>query len=387
MHVWPYYVSGRSVWFSDQSAGGLYTYDCENEEVHCVIKPDVLFSYNIFMVSTLVCWKTFVFAFSDRLNGTHIVYNKVKNEIKKFGGLEEKAEVNQAIIVGEILYLIPFRIRDYIYETNLADWDEMGSDIKFVKRSIGKGITMRTWLPKSDGHILYLPEFGGKRVFAIKNNEIKVIKLEIPSELNTIGVFGNELWAVPLYGEYIFSLTLDGKIKEKIKISRECAEDGKTDIWEIGEEKEFVFCVHWRRPEIDIYNRKSKKTMQIDGAMFTLHSEDNVRNKLYYLPYVTWKNGIRFFPSMCSLLEIELPDLVYQSKKNFFPKEILDEEWDYWCRTICRYKYCQKILLKEESENELETFLKCISVKISLDENGANQKNTIGKEIYFSGKI
>ncbi len=291
--------------------------------------------------------------------------------------------VHKAVLIGEILYLIPVRVRGYIYEMNLAAWNEAGVDsVEFVKRRINNGSVLRTWLPKSDDQRLYIPEYGGKRVFCIEKSKIKIIEFKIPSALNTIGVLEEELWAVPLYGEYIFCLTRDGIIKEKIKIPDGCTEDGMSDIWEIIPGDEFVFLIHWRNPKIDIYNRKTKETIQIDGKMFMLPAEGDSGDEVYYLPYVFWKNVIHFFPSRGTLLEIEMPNMAYRFRKSFFPANISLEEWDKWQRIVRKYRYSLNINRNEKGMKYLYAFLECMSEELFLAKDEYKKRNFIGEKIY-----
>lgn len=384
MYVWPYFASKDIVWFSDLYVGGLYTYDCENDKICCKIKPDELFNQGVISVEAIVCWGSFVFVFSDRLDGSHIVYDALKDKIENIAVLEDGGQgaVHQAVIQGSKLYLIPMRIRDYIYEVNLSVWKEKGGKVRFVKRRIGKNVTIRTWLPKSGGEFLYIPEYGGKRVFAVSDDEIKVMELDISYGLNTVGIYEKELWAVPSFGEWIYCLTLDGKVKEKVKISGGCEEGEGSDIWEIVVKDEFIIFVHWKKPEINIYNRKSRKMIEIDCTTFERPPIGGTGDELYYyLPWAVWKNKIRFFPFRCNLLEVSLSDMSYQSKQFDFPEDVSEEEWNRWRRSVRRFRYNQKGLLHERNGENLSTFLEYVSEEDFL-KNGCDKRNNIGEKIY-----
>ena len=296
MHVWPYFVSEGIAWFSDICVGGLYTYDFEKEKICCRIRPDVLFSNGIFKIEAIACWKSFVFVFSKMMNGNHIVYNSLNGEIRIFNGLERENHnvIHQAIVIGDILYLIPSDIEGYIISINLCIYKEIGESIWFASKRVGEGIIMRTWLPKSYGKSLYIPEYNGKQIFCITNDNVKVVDMDIPSGLFTVGVFKEELWAAPLHDKYIVCLTMDGKEKERVDISCDYENDKKS-IWEIIPKENFVFILHWKRPEIDIYDRKNKKIIQISGAEFKRACEGDPSDRQYYLPYIINGNVIRFF--------------------------------------------------------------------------------------------
>ena len=254
MHVWPYFVSENIVWFSDSCAGGLYTYNSKSEEVCCKIKSTVLFGYGIFEIAALACWRSYVFIFSEKLNETHIVFDSLKNTIKKIDGLKDEnyIGIHQATVIDQKLYLIPSEMKGYVYAINLATWCETEDNIKLENRKINMGATMRNWLPKSNGKALYLAEYQGKRIFCVENDKTKVINLDIPSVLCTVGVFRDELWTAPLYGRDVFCVTLEGNIKERVELPLECKEEVKGDIWEIIVKEKFVFFLHWTKPEIDI---------------------------------------------------------------------------------------------------------------------------------------
>lgn len=384
MHVWPYFVSEGTVWFSDLCAGGLYTYDCEDEKVCCRIKSDALFSYGIFEIEAIACWKSFVFIFSEKLSGNHIVYDSLNGEIRTFRGFEsdEHGVIHQAIVIGETLYLIPLEILGYIFSINLSVCKELNDSIWFTNERVGQEMIIKTWLPKSYGNSLYIPEHAGKRVFCIENNKIEVIDLDIPSELFTIGVYEQELWAAPLHGKYIVCLSMDGKEKERVEIPCSCAYERKSDICEIVPKDNFVFILHWRRPEIDIYNRKNKKVIQINGEKFRQPCEGGPGDEMYYLPYVMRNDFIRFFPSRCSMLEISLSNFTYRKKEFHLPTRVLNEEWNEWCRAIRRYRYIQKGFLNEKDGKGIETLIEDISSGEFQQKCMYIPKNSIEKNIY-----
>lgn len=259
MQVWPYYISEDIVWFSDLSEGGVYTYKWESEEIDCKIRADVLFRFGIFEIAALACWESFVFIFSEELNGPHIVYNNLDGKIKRFEGLKNGCGqiIHQAIVVNNILYVVPLEIKENIYVVNLKVWNNNNNNIKLTPKKIGKGIEIKTWLPKYYDRSLFIPEYGGRRVFCVTEDKVKIIHLDIPVELFTIGVFENEIWVAPLHGKRIFCMTLEGEIKEKVEALCGYGKD-TTNIWEIFFRDEFVFFLYWKRPEIDIYNKKKK---------------------------------------------------------------------------------------------------------------------------------
>lgn len=386
MHVWPYSASEEIIWFSDSSAGGLYTYNCKSEEICCIIRANVLFEYGIFEVAALACWKSFVFIFSERLNGTHIIYDSLKNEIKRIEGLKEEryGVVHQAVVVGEKLYLIPLEIKEYICVINLDICHSEEGDLRIVSKRINEIDIMRTWLPRVYNQSLYIPEYEGKRVFCVSNDKVKVIYLNIPSELCTVKVYEEELWAVPLYGEFIFCLTLEGRIKEKIKIPFDCTAKGENDIWEIIVREEFLYFLHWKRPEINIYNRKKKEAIKIDGKKFVLPCVGGPGDRQYYLTYVINENIIRFFPSRCSMLEINLEDFSYREKIFDYPVQISDEEWREWRRIIRWYRYSREEFLNEKEGEELRTFMEYISSNLLLQKYEKDREKSIGSKVYQS---
>lgn len=384
MHVWPCFVSGDMVWFSDSCAGGLYTYNCRNEEICCRIRADVLFKYGVFEVAALVCWKSLVFIFSEKLNGFHVIYDSFSNEIKRINGLEEKyGIVHQAILVGDELYLIPLEIKKHIYVIDLSSCNSVKDNIKVVSKRINEKNIGRTWLPRICGRSLYIPEYEGKRVFCITDSKIKVIDLDIPSVLCTVVVIDEELWAVPLYGEYIFCLTLEGIIKERIKIPFGCTDKGENDIWEIIVKDEILLFLHWKRPEIDIYNRKRKEAIKINGKKFEQPCVGGPGDRQYYLTYVIEGSSIRFFPSRCSMLEVDLESFSYQEKAFDYPIQILSEEWENWCRTVRWYRYSQGAFLEEKEGEELRTFIEYISAKLVSQKHVKEQGDSIGSKIYI----
>ncbi len=384
MHVWPYCVSDGIVWFSDSFAGGLYTYNFESGEVCCIIEANILFDYGIFEVITLACWKSFVFIFSEKLNGPHIVYDNLKNEIKIYEGLEseENDSLHQALVIGEILYLIPLVMRGYIYIVNMNIREESRCSIKFVSKKFGESLQIKTWLPKCYGQSIYIPEYEGKRVFCITNDQIKIINLEIPSVLCTIGILGEELWVAPLYGKQVFCFTLEGKIKEKVEIPYDSANGERCDVWEIVLNSEYVFFVHWQKPEIDIYIRKRKEIIQISGKGTELPCEGGPGDKQYYLPYIVKDGTIRFLPSRCSMLEIDLSNFKYRQKKFDLPKSISDKKWENWCEKISRYRYGQKTCLSETAGANVRIFLKNVFEVLPQQNNVNSISGSIGMEIY-----
>lgn len=384
MHVWPYFVSDNIVWFGDSCAGGLYTYNCKSEEVCCKIKSDVLFGYGIFEIAALACWRSFVFIFSEKLSGKHIVYDSLRKTIKRIDGLKDEnyVGIHQAMVIDQELYLIPSEMKGYVYAINLAVWCETEDSTKLENRKINIGATMRNWLPKSNGKALYLAEYQGKRIFCVENDKTKVINLDIPSVLCTVGVFGDELWAVPLYGRDVFCVTLEGNIKERVHLPLECRDEDKSDIWEIIVKEEFVFLLHWAKPEIEIYNRKSKKVIKINGKEFKRPCAGGVGDDQYYLPYVVENHSIRFLPSRCSMLEVSLPDLSYKQIEFDFPRQILDEELDEWRRTIRRYRYNREDFFYEREGGKLGTYMEFISDSSLLQKSINSQLGSIGGQIY-----
>lgn len=382
IHVWPYIVSEDTVWFSDCQAGGLYTYHYELGEVCNKIKPDVLFQFEIYEVAALACWKSFIFVFSNKLSGTHIIYDSLKDEIKRLNGLENENQgvIHQAVVIGEILYLIPSEIKEYIYAIDLSVWNETSDSIKLSKKKVHINITMRTWLPKSYGRSLYIPEYKGKRVFCIVGNKCKQINLDIPDGVFTIGVFGEELWAAPLYGKYIFCLTMEGEVKQKVKIPCGSVDGEKSIIWEIIARDDFVFFLHYQEAIIDIYHRKSKKIIRIDGKKFELSCYGGPGDEQYFLPYVMKEGIIRFLPSRCSMLEIDLSNFMFQKRAFGFPTQISKEEWSNWCKAIRKYR--QKNYLKIENEEGVKTFVKYVSDKSFLQKSMSNKGLKIGRNIY-----
>lgn len=377
-NVWPYSVLEDTVWFSNYFAGGLYTYNYKNGEVCCKIKPDVIFSYGIFEIAALACWKSFIFLFSGKLDGLHIVYDRSKKEVKKIKGLKDEQYdvVHQAIVIGDALYLVPWEIKKYIYVVKLSALYETADSINLIARKIELGITMRTWLPKKYDQSLYIPEYGGKRVFSITNSEIKVVDLDIPSGVYTIEVFQNELWVALIHSKHIFCLTLEGKFKERVEVvcGRESGE--KNDIWEIIAKDEFVFFVHCWDTKIDIYIRKSKKIITINGK------DECMGNEQHYLPYIMDDSVVHFLPSGCRMLEIDLPSLTYRQKEFGFPTQILDAEWDKWCRIVHRQRCFHGKFLNEKNKEELRIFKEYISDGIFLQKYINVGKCRIGRVIY-----
>lgn len=350
------YKDDEIIYAFDEITHGLYKFSFDLKEISMILTPE-----------SIQCSSEKIVGISKRedelilipyyINSKWIFFDRKNEKIRYDSLFEDSICISTAVTIGIYLFLIPANTLNPIIIISLDEMKIINIYEKWYEQT-GNKIDIEppiwSWGSSLYDDIIVFPLINSNHIGYINKEDVKIITLDIPNPINSVSVFKNKIWILPVAGEYIYISDLRGNIIDRIKLHRTEFEILANDFLRIVSTGENIFLFPIYKGSIYVYKSKEDRIIQLK------EKENYLRGRLFeynltpYWEYVIEGEFLHLLPCDYRYKTINITSLEINEYSFSYGKDI--DHNKYWkiiggIRGEC---------ILERKENDLEDFLQYI---------------------------
>lgn len=226
---------------------------------------------------------------------------------------------------------------------------------------------------------MVFPIVNTKYIIYIRNKEVDTISVDIPSPIHSVSIYKDKLWILPMFGENIYKIDINGCILNKIKFSKEIIGISANDFIRIVASEEIIFLFPKYGKNIFVYQYKQNGIIKIIEEPTYFFGKMFIQSDTPYWDFIIEDKKLYLFPNQYRYKIINLLSLE-ESEYSFRYGDNINYD-KYWKLIVDVYKnyIFQEDKKGEKKINEFFEFIHHLN-RFDLLVN----KEKIGKRIWES---
>lgn len=369
------FAEREKVWAYDEISLGLYLIDLCTKKVEPVLNPMQIHKNKIITIRGIIKQKDKIILVPQMINEFWVSYEINTQNIKYINPIHTVSQIIEVRQNNNIVFLIPFNTKEPIFLLSLEDLSCLKKIEKWFEQD---SHIYSTWGSSVDEINIIFPIIGKNYIGRANINNLELIPIDIPYPILSINADKNDMWILPVKGDYIYRTDKSGKVNECIKLDLNfgITADQFTRIINI---EEFVFLFPYEGKDIYCYKKREKIFIKVELEAISCWSKLLIQLNCSYWDYYVNNNILHILPMRYKYFAINLSTLeVFDEDKLVYGLSCCERVYRDWCLWSIE-KDANKLLL-EKKDVLLDDLIEFISITTE-DKSVKNYKLKTGEKV------
>lgn len=369
------YLDDTYLWCYDEVICALSRINIETFQAECILSPMQIIEKETFQVRKIIGWRNKIIILPVEIRKKWVIYDKIEKKVEYKSFCNECFESSEAILVGDILVLLPISITNPIVVINLLK-RKVISKINMCVPQIEVKRDMNIWDANIDqGNIcfmirnsFYYGRFG--------KNGISIVKIKVTKPLYCAYFNDGIGWGIDREGKCIYKFDKEGNLLKKYFVKN------GIQFTKIIVENRYILLLPENSNEIRILSMEGQEIYKIGTEEKDLIYEfPELMGLPAYWCYVKRKKNIWFLPLKYSLKVLNLDSLEWKCKIIKYVNLNSGDLYEKYCKYVRDRKNIYRFY-ENLSDFKLNRYLEMIKqYDFSLPQNEMFVSNKIWKKM------